>query len=237
MPPQPLSYTHLTHKMPKECPHCLSFGILVFYMLYLGMEITKWKPQKVLALEYLIDNPTSTQREVATHAGVSVGTVCNWYKDPGFVETFYDRYMIVYNSKLPRVLDAMVKEALEGNVQAGRLVLEHSGKLQKNIVIKHESPFERFLKNTEIQGEFEEITEEDVTREVPKVPTFTEQPLKVMSSPKEKALKKRREAYQLKKRAKKVGLEPLPIGRASPNKKREWKNKLKKLERDIDKNV
>ena len=108
------------------------------------MEITKWKPQKVIALEFLIDNPTAPQHEVATHAGVSQGTISNWYKDPGFVETFYDRYMVTYNSKLPSVLDAMVKEAQLGNVQAERLVLEHSGKLQKNIVIKHESPFERF---------------------------------------------------------------------------------------------
>ena len=197
------------------------------------MEITKWKPQKVLALEYLIDNPTATQREVASHSGVTPATICNWYKDPGFVETFYDRYMIVYNSKLPKVLDAMVKEAIEGNVQAGRLVLEHSGKLQKNIVIKHESPFERFLKNTEIQGEFEEITEGDIVRDVPKVPTFTEQPLRVMSSPKEKALQKRRDAYQLKKRAEKVGLAPLPIGRVSPNKKREWVEALEDLEKSM----
>jgi predicted transcriptional regulator len=201
------------------------------------MELTKWKPQKVLALEYLIDNPTASQRDVALEAGVSQSTVSNWYKDPGFVETFYDKYMIVYNSKLPKVLDAMVNEAIEGNVQAGRLVLEHSGKLQKNIVIKHESPFERFLKNTEIQGEYEEIFEEDVIKETPKIPTFTEQPLRVMSSPKEKALQKRKEAYQLKKRANKVGLPLLPVGRTSPNVKREWIEKLEEMEKDIDKIV
>ena len=201
------------------------------------MELTKWKPQKVLALEYLIDNPTASQRDVALEAGVSQSTVSNWYKDLGFVETFYDKYMIVYNSKLPKVLDAMVNEAIEGNVQAGRLVLEHSGKLQKNIVIKHESPFERFLKNTEIQGEYEEIFEEDVIKETPKIPTFTEQPLRVMSSPKEKALQKRKEAYQLKKRANKVGLPLLPVGRTSPNVKREWIEKLEEMEKDIDKNV
>ena len=34
------------------------------------MDITSWKPQKVLALEYLIDNPTASQREVAGQAGV-----------------------------------------------------------------------------------------------------------------------------------------------------------------------
>tara|TARA_Y100000296_G_C5102420_1_gene220695 strand:+ start:293 stop:892 length:600 start_codon:yes stop_codon:yes gene_type:complete len=199
------------------------------------METTKWKPQKVLALEYLIENPTASQREVATNSGVTQATISNWYKDPGFVETFYDRYMIVYNSKLPSVLDSMVNEALNGNVQAGRLVLEHSGKLQKNIVIKHESPFERFLKNTEIQGEFEEIDDdmEVRDREIPDIPTFTEQPLRVFSSSKERKLEKRREAYQLKKRAEKVGLELLPVGRHPPNAKREWLSKLEELEKGI----
>ena len=197
-------------------------------VLYCTMEITKWKPQKVLALEYLIDNPTASQREVATYSGVTQGTISNWYKDPGFVETFYDRYMVVYNSKLPSVLDSMVNEAITGNVQAGRLVLEHSGKLQKNIVIKHESPFERFLKNVEIPGEFEDAEVSD--REIPKAPTFSEQPLRVFSSSRERKLGKRREGYQLKKRAKKVGVEPLPVGRQSLSMKREWVNRLEELE-------
>ena len=197
-------------------------------VLYCTMEIAKWKPQKVLALEYLIDNPTASQREVATYSGVTQGTISNWYKDPGFVETFYDRYMVVYNSKLPSVLDSMANEAITGNVQAGRLVLEHSGKLQKNIVIKHESPFERFLKNVEIPGEFEDAEVSD--REIPKAPTFSEQPLRVFSSSRERKLGKRREGYQLKKRAKKVGLEPLPVGRQSLSMKREWVNRLEELE-------
>ena len=212
----------------------IRFWLLIFKVLYLGMEITKWKPQKVLALEYLIDNPTASQREVATHSGVTQGTISNWYKDPGFVETFYDKYMVLYNSKLPSVLDAMVREAMEGNVQAGRLVLEHSGKLQKKVVIKHESPFERFLKNTEVQGDFEEIFEQEdlqiADREPPKTPTFTEQPLKVFSTKKERKLQKRREAYQLKTRAKKVGLKLLPAGRVSEKIKREWIAKLEELE-------
>ena len=224
--------------MPKQCPHgimpMIKAWILAIWILNLCMEITKWKPQKVLALEYLIDNPTASQREVATHAGVTQGTISNWYKDPGFVETFYDKYMILYNSKLPSVLDAMVREAMEGNVQAGRLVLEHSGKLQKKVVIKHESPFERFLKNTEVQGDFEEIFEQEdiqvADRKVPKIPTFTEQPLKVFSTKKERKLQKRREAYQLKMRAKKVGMKPLPAGRIAENVKRKWIEALEKLE-------
>ena len=47
------------------------------------------------------------------------------------------------------VLNSMIREAIEGNVQAGRLVLEHSGKLVKNINVTVDSPFEKFLKAEE----------------------------------------------------------------------------------------
>ena len=189
------------------------------------MEISRWKPQKVLALEYLIDNPTAPQHEVADHAGVTQGTISNWYKDPGFVETFYDRYMVTYNSRLPSVLDAMVTEAQTGNVQAGRLVLEHSGKLQKNIVIKHESPFERFLKSAPIEADYEVIEGDR-----PQTPTFTEQPLKVFKTGREKKLQKRRESYRLRKRAELVGMKPLGIGRHSRSEFKEWMNELNRKE-------
>ena len=189
------------------------------------MEITHWKPQKVLALEYLIDNPTAPQHEVADHSGVTQGTISNWYKDPGFVETFYDRYMVTYNSRLPSVLDAMVREAQLGNVQAGRLVLEHSGKLQKNIVIKHESPFERFLKSTPIEAEYEVMD-----RDRPQTPTFTEQPLKVFKTGRDRKLEKRREAYRLRKRAEKVGMKTLGVGRHNNTEFTEWMNELNRKE-------
>jgi hypothetical protein len=192
------------------------------------MELSKWKPQKVLALDFLIENPTSSQMEIAKHSGVTQGTISNWFKDPGFVETFYDRYMVVYNSRLPSVLDAMVKEAQAGNVQAGRLVLEHSGKLQKNIVIKHESPFERFLKNDVVEGEYEEVEVGDRKRSIP---TFTEQPLKVFKSKRDKKLEGRKKTYQLRKRAKLVGLELLPKGRHSKTVRNKWLERLESLEK------
>ena len=187
------------------------------------MDLARWKPQKVLALEYLIDNPTAPQQEVADHAGVAQGTISNWYKEPGFVETFYDRYMVLYNSRLPSVLDAMVKEAQTGNVQAGRLVLEHSGKLQKNIVIKHESPFERFLKSTPIEADYEVVASEK-----PRTPSFTEQPLRVFKTGRDKKLEKRREAYKLRKRANAAGLKPMGVGRHNKSEYNEW---IKELER------
>ena len=61
--------------------------------------------------------------------------------------------MVSFNAKLPMVLNSMIREAVEGNVQAGRLVLEHSGKLVRNINVTVDSPFEKFLKAEQIDSE------------------------------------------------------------------------------------
>ena len=89
----------------------------------------KKTPAKTLAAELLALNPHLTIQKVASKVGVSERTVHLWKQDPNFVEAIYDRYMLEFGSEIPSVLNAMVREAKEGNVQAGRLVLEHSGKL------------------------------------------------------------------------------------------------------------
>ena len=100
----------------------------------------------VIAIDLLVNDPEAKITDVAEKAGVTRATVHNWLKDPEFVEVFYQKYMVVFGSRLPTVLNSMVREAEAGNVQAGRLVLEHSGKLIKRVEVKnHQSPFEKFL--------------------------------------------------------------------------------------------
>ena len=48
-------------------------------------------------------------------------------------------------------MEAMFREAEEGSVPAARLILEHYGKLNTQINIKIDSPFEKFLKNESFQ--------------------------------------------------------------------------------------
>jgi len=116
---------------------------------------THWKPSKVRAIELLVNQPTARIKDVAEESGVSAVTIHKWLKDPEFVEVFYQKYMISFGSKLPSVLNSMIREAEAGNVQAGRLVLEHSGKLIKRVeVANHQSPFEKFL-NTEVTSDVE----------------------------------------------------------------------------------
>ena len=206
-------------------------------------SIEKWKPQQVLLLEYLIENPSATRTEMAEASDVSIGTVANWLKEPVFVEAFYDRYMIVFGSKLPSVLNSMVREALEGNVQAGRLVLEHSGKLVKNVHIKHESPFEKFIaaesvKDT-VDAEFKEVIAEEISKELPERNKENDSPHKrVMRETKrikevkehEKSKKGQRDNYELRKRAERVGLKPLKRGRPTKYDRKIWMKELEKRE-------
>ena len=160
----------------------------------------KWKPEKVRAIEVLVSNPGAKIVDVAKEAGVTRNTVFLWLKDPEFVEVFYQRYMVSFGSKLPSVLESMIREAEAGNVQAGRLVLEHSGKLIKRVeVANHQSPFEKFLNsnNSEVEADYEEISEDNI-QVLPQRPIV---PKKVKHPTKKEALKNlRAKQIKLKKR-------------------------------------
>ena len=106
----------------------------------------KKNPAKTLAIELLAFNPELSLQQIADKVGVSKSAIVKWKATPEFVDAVYDRYMMHFGLEVPQVLDSMVREAKAGNVQAGRLVLEHSGKLVKNINVTIDSPFEKFLK-------------------------------------------------------------------------------------------
>ena len=67
----------------------------------------------------------------------------------------------------------MVREAKACNVQAGRLVLEHGGKLQKNIHVTIDSPFEKWLKKADIG----DVQDAEIVDDVPiELQDFSELP-------------------------------------------------------------
>ena len=206
-------------------------------------SIEKWKPQQILLLEYLIENPSATRKDMAEVSQCGVDKVGAWLKDPIFVEAFYDRYMIVFGSKLPSVLNSMVREALEGNVQAGRLVLEHSGKLVKNVHIKHESPFEKFIAaeaiTETVDAEFKEVIAEEVSRNLPERNKENDSPQKRIAKEskrmrnikrKNRINEKQRQNHKLRRRAEKVGLNPLKGGRPSKYDRKRWLLELEQRE-------
>jgi len=202
------------------------------------------KANQMAAIELMIHNPELNKTELANELNMTPQTIHNWFADDRFIDMYYKRYMISFNAKLPMVLNSMVREAVEGNVQAGRLVLEHSGKLVKNINVTVDSPFEKFLKAVEIDdaeiidAESEEIKE--VIDTLPKRNPVNDKPLKRKQDEKKavESIKKGKKPYRQKRRedranryallqrAKKVGLDPLPAKRPTNTERRRWLEEL-----------
>lgn len=212
----------------------------------------KKTPAKTLAAELLALNPHLTIQKVASKVGVSERTVHLWKQDPNFVEAIYDRYMLEFGSEIPSVLNAMVREAKEGNVQAGRLVLEHSGKLVKNINVTIDSPFEKFLKGAQVA---EVVSDEDIIDVASEVVTeddslperntedqgkraVREKKITIKEIKKEeqrtKYNAKQKEWYRWRKRAEKVGISPLKSRRPTPAQRKEWQRSIVQAESSQD---
>ena len=221
---------------------------LLVKRLYLHMSnITKLKknPAKTLAIELLAFNPELSLQQVADKVGVSKSSIAKWKATPEFVDAVYDRYMTQFGLEIPQVLDAMIREAKAGNVQAGRLILEHSGKLVKNVNITIDSPFEKFLKNV---PDAEVVEDEDIIdAAVVLEDTFDDLPPRKEENQKEREKKEKvatREAikkanyrakekvwYKWRKRAKAMGIKPLKGRRPTPAQRQEWENSIIEAEK------
>lgn len=205
--------------------------------------IAKKAPQKVLAIELFALNPNITLQEVADKVGVSRNCVKEWRKNSDFIDKIYERYMTEYGSQIPSVLNAMLREGKHGNVQAARLVLEHSGKLVKNVNITIDSPFERFLKAEDVQdAEIVEVIDDVVIpedlpeRKIAKTPKQEKIVLKKVIDAelnKKNRNEKRKEWYAWKKRAKAVGIEPLKAKRPTKGQRKEWELSIIAAEESI----
>ena len=220
------------------------------------MNIKKYEPNKLLAIELLASNPSMNQRAVASKLGINERTVRLWLTDPDFIDEIYKRYMEVSGIELPAVIKAMIEEAKMGNVQAGRLILEHFGKLETRIKVQVESPFEKFMRmdgedaefvemSEEEQGEMDlvskvmdmediELPERDIANSSPRLreknekKTLKESTIKQIK--KEKVKKQLKNAYRLRKRANALGLELLGSGRQSKGAREKWMEELERLE-------
>ena len=197
------------------------------------------KPHKILAIELFALNPAITVKEVAAKVGVSDICIAKWRQDPMFIDKIYERYMTEFGSQLPAVINAMVREAKHGNVQAARLVLEHSGKLVKNVNITIDSPFEKFLKSDDIQdAEIVEVFDDVVIPEdLPeRKPSKTVKQEKVAlkseiekdryDNKKKTRNDMRKEWYRWKKRAEAVGIKPLSAKRPTKGQRKEWEESI-----------
>ena len=116
------------------------------------------------AVDIYATQPNVQHKDVADELGVSYKTLLKLRKDADFWKKVWDTYLVTYEADVLDVCRSMVREALAGNTSAGRLVLEHSGKLHKNIHITISSPFEQYLESQ--QGKQLEPSKEIIEAEV-----------------------------------------------------------------------
>ena len=209
-----------------------------------------------LAVELLASKPGIKTTEAAKALNCTMETIRAYRRIPAFNEAVYNRFMDISGGSLVNVVAAMIREAERGNVQAANLVLRHYGKLEDKITIRHESPFEKFLKIGHVKDEdiievVETMTPEDVGSsfyvdvDLPERDTVNDK-LKTRVTNEKRALKKtytedkrKRKvtattARKLRIRADKVGLEMLPPGRQRQNVRDEWIRELKNREKALN---
>ena len=181
------------------------------------------------AVDIYATTPNVQHNFVADELGISYKTLLKLRKDADFWKKVWDTYLVTYEADVLDVCRAMVREALAGNTSAGRLVLEHSGKLQKNINITISSPFEKYLASQERKQL--EPSKEIIEAEV--VPIEIQQEFQQIDSELEKkkaVLEKRRELYSWSRRAEAVGIAPMPPKRPTKGQRLDWEMSIIRAE-------
>jgi len=185
------------------------------------------------AVDIYATTPNVQHKDVADELGINYKTLLKLRKDADFWKKVWDTYLVTYEADVLDVCRSMVREALAGNTSAGRLVLEHSGKLQKNINITISSPFERWLANEdrkqlepskEINCIDAEIVPEQIQQEFNHI---DKQLIK-----KKKWLQRRKELHSWYKRAEAVGIAPLPAKRPTKGQRMDWEMSVIRAEEE-----
>ena len=201
------------------------------------------------AVEMIACSPGVTDKEIATRLNKNPNTIYYWRKNPVFSDACFERFTELAGVKLIDVVNAMFREAQEGNVQAAKLLMEHYNKLERTLHIKIESPFDKFLNSKtidHINAEDAEIIGDNMVlpSNMPPRNALNDNPAK-RSAEELKRVKiiqyepgmikrekrRRNKAYHIRRRAKAVGLKPLPPGRQSEDSRLKWLKQLERLEK------
>ena len=213
------------------------------------------KPVYDKAIEIYATTPDVQHKDVAVMLGIAESTLFRLRRDPNFWAQVYNYYMVTFEGEIPDVLRAMIREAKAGNVQAGRLVLEHSGKLQKNINITIQSPFEKWMekveggveiKDAEIIDDLKAI-EDDFSDLPPRSDESAVWKGRKDSARLQKELNKEERRFKRnqdrkmwrkwQKRAELAGVDPLPARRPTPGQRKTWEKEIIQKEKLASKSL
>ena len=169
------------------------------------------------AVDIYATTPNVQHKDVADELGINYKTLLKLRKDADFWKKVWDTYLATYEADVLDVCRSMVREALAGNTSAGRLVLEHSGKLKQHLNIRITSPYEQWMSS---QGK-----QLEPSKEIARLKTFEVQNAEIIEPSedvkadidamdkklikKKKWLQRRRELHSWFKRAEAVGIAPM----------------------------
>ena len=190
------------------------------------------------AVDIYATTPNVQHNFVADELGISYKTLLKLRKDADFCKKVWDTYLVTYEADVLDVCRSMVREALAGNTSAGTLVLEHSGKLHKNIHITISSPFEKYLesqerKQLEPSKEVSSLNGSRLIQNAEVVPVEIQQEFNQIDSEllkKKAVLEKRRELYSWSRRAEAVGIAPMPPKRPTKGQRLDWEMSIVRAE-------
>ena len=206
---------------------------------------TKLNPVTInKAVEIYATHPNVHHKDVANELGINPKTLKKLRGDANFWHQVYDYYMISYEGEIIDVIRAMLREAKAGNTSAGRLVMEHSGKLKQHLDIKITSPYEQWLltqgqKQVEPSKEVASSPMADANwiedAEIVEPPEDVKDEIDVMDKElikKKKWLERRRQLHSWFKRAEAVGIAPLPAKRPTKGQRIDWEMSVIRAEEE-----
>ena len=191
------------------------------------------------AVEIYATQPNVHHKDVANELGINPKTLKKLRGDANFWKQVYDYFMVSYEGEIIDVVRAMLREAKAGNTSAGRLVMEHSGKLKQHLNIRITSPYEQWMSSQGKQLEpSKELRSNDTTladanwiedAEIVEPPDDVKADIDVMDKKlikKKKWLQRRRELHSWFKRAEAVGIAPLPARRPTKGQRLAWEESI-----------
>ena len=189
------------------------------------------------AVEIYATQPNIHHKDVANELGINPKTLKKLRSDANFWKQVYDYFMVSYEGEIIDVVRAMLREDKAGNTSAGRLVMEHSGKLKQHLNIRITSPYEQWMSS---QGKQLEPSKELLTLRNGVSPSIQNAEIIEPSEDvkadidvidkklikKKKWLERRRELHSWFKRAEAVGIAPMPARRPTKGQRLAWEESI-----------
>ena len=191
------------------------------------------------AVDLYAHNTGITHQKVCEELGITDKTLMKLRRSPDFWQKTYQEFCTHMEGDLPDIVRAMARESLAGNVQAGKLMLEWAGKLNKTLNVNVSSPFEKWMEmegKKKLPENAEVVVDELPDRTADNSRQAVEQAFAQLE--KEMIKKKnwyarRKELYGWSKRAELVGIAPLPPRRPTKGQRLAWEESIVKREEEL----